>query len=204
MIIKSLFNNVTTPITKRHTQQKILSGILPLHLFRIIQDVDKYKDFLPLCTYSNIQKTSISHDGRTFDGKLQVGISPLFVEEYTSRVTVIPETMTINANSIESKLFDNLRSQWILQEHEEVVTKDTDTTEKESCSSSSSRSSIIDSISCKVNFQVELTVSDPIIIGVLDQLLEQVGKKQVDAFEQRCHDIPIPTVVLDYYNNRDY
>ena len=79
-------------MTKRHVEQNIIKTH-PLHLFRIIQDVDRYQDFLPLCRYSKIIRRST--DGRSFDGKLIVGSPPLFSEEYTSRVTVVPETLTI-------------------------------------------------------------------------------------------------------------
>jgi ribosome-associated toxin RatA of RatAB toxin-antitoxin module len=46
-------------------------------------------------------------------------------------------------------------------------------------------------IHCNVDFQVEMTVSDPVIVAVLDQVLQQVASRQVQAFEQRCQDIPI-------------
>lgn len=110
-----IFRSILSPITKRHVQQKILKTH-PLHLFRIIQNVDDYVNFLPLCTYSKIIRQS--PDGRSFDGKLIVGTPPLFAEQYTSRVTVIPETLTIEAESIESQRIDSLKSKWSLTEIE--------------------------------------------------------------------------------------
>lgn len=71
-------------------------------------------NFLPLCTYSKIIRKS--SDGRSFDGTLRVGKPPLFSEEYTSRVTVIPETLTVETTSIESQRIDSLRSRWSLKE----------------------------------------------------------------------------------------
>jgi ribosome-associated toxin RatA of RatAB toxin-antitoxin module len=111
MILKSILS----PVTKRHVQQKILKTH-PLHLFRIIQNVDDYMNFLPLCSYSKIIRQS--PDGRSFDGKLIVGKQPLFSEEYISRVTVIPETLTIETESIESQRVDSLKSKWSLTEIE--------------------------------------------------------------------------------------
>ena len=109
MILKSIF----APVTKHHVQRKTIKTH-PLHLFRIIQDVDDYMNFLPLCSFSKILRKS--PDGRSFDGKLIVGKPPLFSEEYISRVTVIPETLTIKMKSIESQRIDALRSHWLLEE----------------------------------------------------------------------------------------
>lgn len=108
-----ILQSILAPVTKRHVQKKIIKTH-PLHLFRIIQDVDDYVNFLPLCSYSKILKKE--PDGRSFDGKLIVGKPPLFSEEYTSRVTVTPETLTIQMKSIESQRIDSLRSQWSLEE----------------------------------------------------------------------------------------
>jgi len=71
-------------------------------------------NFLPMCSYSKILRKA--PDGRSFDGKLVVGKPPLFSETYTSRVTVIPETLTIQMKSIESQSIDALRSYWSLEE----------------------------------------------------------------------------------------
>ena len=166
MILKSLLS----PVTKRHVEKQILKTP-PLHLFRIIQDVDQYQSFLPLCSYSKV--LSRSPDGRSFDGKLIVGNPPLFVEEYISRVTVIPEELTIQTESIESTKFNSLRSKWVLD----------DIPDDESL--------------CKVHFEVEMTVSDPVIVAVLDQVLQQVAGRQVEAFDQRCQEIPIPYDLLE-------
>lgn len=175
MILKSFFSN---PVTKRHVERKVLNTH-PLHLFRIIQDVDKYDTFLPLCQYSKIIRRS--PDGRSFDGKLKIGSPPLFSEEYVSRVTVIPEELIIETHSIESKRFDSLKSRWKLQE--------------------------IDGggddggFQCDVDFEVEMTVSDPVIVSILDRVLEQVATRQVTAFEKRCHELPMPYDLIEAAKN---
>ena len=168
MILKKWFPSVT----RRYTERKVLPTH-PLHLFRIIQDVDKYDTFLPLCTSSKIIRRS--KDGRSFDGKLQIG-SKFFTEEYVSRVTVIPETYTIETESIESTSFESLKSRWTLGE---AVMEDKE------------------DIHCQVDFEVEMTVSDPVIVAVLDQVLQQVASRQVQAFEQRCHNIPIDYSLIE-------
>jgi len=37
-----------------------------------------------------------------------------------------------------------------------------------------------------VDFSVELTARDPLVVQTLDQMLPQVAQQQVEAFEQRC------------------
>lgn len=173
---KMIFNSMlrgATAVTKRHVEQNIIKTH-PLHLFRIIQDVDRYQDFLPLCRYSKIIRRSA--DGRSFDGKLIVGSPPLFSEEYTSRVTVVPETLTIQAESIESKNFDSLRSRWTLGEVD---------------------GSDHDMFCCSIDFEVEMTVSDPMIVAVLDQVLQEVAGRQVDAFDKRCQELPLPYDLIE-------
>jgi ribosome-associated toxin RatA of RatAB toxin-antitoxin module len=150
-------------VTKRHVERKILQTT-PRHLFHIIQDVDSYSQFLPLCTESKILRRS---SGRQFEAALTVGLPPLFTETYVSRVRFDPENLTVHAKSIESSLFEALDSKWIL--------KEVDSEEN----------------LCDVHFEVEMSVSNPVIVNALDQVLREVAGKQVAAFERRCHEIPM-------------
>ena len=184
MIFSRLFQN---PVTKRHVQQKVIATH-PLHLFRIIQDVDQYSTFLPLCHYSKIIHQS--PDGRSFDGKLRIGQPPLFEEEYISRVTVIPEEWTIHAQSIQSQNFDSLSSQWKLTELPMV------SSHQDSIHAGRPGHEPM-SYQCHVDFFVEMTVSDPWIVSILDRILQQVASRQVDAFEKRCHALPLPFDLIE-------
>lgn len=157
-----LFRSILSPVTKTHVERRILKTH-PVHLFRIIENVDDYAFFLPLCSYSKILSR---HDGTSFDARLTVGLPPFFEETYVSRVKTDPTNLIIKSDSIQSKLFDSLSSRWHL-----TKTAGND---------------------CMVDFQVNMTVSDPVIVSVLDQVLQQVAAKQVDAFDQRCRDLPLP------------
>jgi hypothetical protein len=42
-----------------------------------------------------------------------------------------------------------------------------------------------------VDFWTEMTVSDPVIVSVLDQVLKEAAGRQVAAFEKRCKVTPI-------------
>ena len=50
---------------------------------------------------------------------------------------------------------------------------------------------------CDVDFEVEMTVSSGAIAQVLDTILEEVAKKQVEAFDKRCQIIPFPAELLE-------
>lgn len=156
-----------SPVTKRHVEKKILPTH-PVHLFRIIQDVDRYSEFLPLCTYSQVNKKL----AQGFEATLTVGLPPLFTETYRSKVTVIPDKFIVETQSLDGKYFDSLSSRWKLEPREHV-----------------GQGSLPQ---CDVDFCVEITASDPVIVSTLDQVLAKIAGEQVRAFHQRCHQIPLP------------
>jgi ribosome-associated toxin RatA of RatAB toxin-antitoxin module len=176
MILKLIF----TPVTRKIVEQRVLDTH-PMHLFRIIQDVDSYSSFLPMCWHSKVLK--VYDGGRVFDATLTVGI-PLgaafkgLTEQYTSRVLVCPETMTIESRSTQSKLFDSLKSTWKLQAAQDEACESIATSNFQKCS---------------VEFEVEVTVSDPIVASVLDNVLQDVAVRQIEAFDKRCQEITWPS-----------
>jgi ribosome-associated toxin RatA of RatAB toxin-antitoxin module len=108
-------------------------------------------------------------DKRQYEATLTVGLPPLFQETYTSAVQACPNTYTVVTKSLTGKNFDALSSRWQLSEVHNGVNN---------------------SIQCQVVFEVEITASDPLIAGTLDRVLEQVAGKQVEAFAQRCAQVP--------------
>lgn len=125
--------------------------------------------FLPLCSYSQVIKPTEKTlpDGRRyFEATLTVGIPPILQETYVSAVYIHPQLFTVETKSLNGQKFDSLQSSWRLA-HVPGSTPQTD-----------------------VHFTVEMTVSDPLIAGTLDQVLESVAKQQVQAFAQRCQEIP--------------
>jgi len=147
-------------VTKRHIERKILKTNAR-HLYDTIQNVDAYSEFLPLCTSSKIFRRA----GNVFDASLTVGLPPLFTEDFVSRVTIDSQDLVVETKSLKSKLFDKLESRWKLT----PTTKCDET---------------------HVEFWMEMTVSDPVIVATLDMVLEEVAGRQVEAFEKRCQEIP--------------
>jgi coenzyme Q-binding protein COQ10 len=167
-----MFKGFLTPVTKRHVERKILSTN-PSHLYRIIKDVDSYSKFLPMCSHSQVLRSSRSPspstNGRSsFQATLTVGLPSLFQETYVSDVLLNPQELMVETKSIQSKLFDSVSSRWKLAEIKDGARKG----------------------DCMVDFEVEMTVSDPFIMATLDEVLRQVASRQVDAFEKRCRQVP--------------
>ncbi|KAG7352693.1 polyketide cyclase / dehydrase and lipid transport domain containing protein [Nitzschia inconspicua] len=210
-----------SPVTKRHGESRILKTH-PLHLFRIIQDVDRYHEFLPLCHLSKVYTETIVDNGRQFEAKLRVGKPPLFSEEYISRVTVVPEHLRVCSESISSQgnMFESLKSSWQLRRVDTTTTTTTTTvTNIRACDSDENdkhdtvkqrtmndrasppilgrENEWKSNISCHVDFQVEMTVTDPVVVGILDTVLLQVAGRQVEAFEKRCEELPWPDELIE-------
>lgn len=173
-----MLKNFWTPVTKRFTERTVLDNCHAHHLFRIIQDVDRYKEFLPLCTDSRV----LRHDEHknhhkdkqrsSFRASLTVGWPPALQETYISHVTVLPQDLVIESRSITSALFDSLVSRWKL------------------------RSKNGSGCSTEVDFRVEITASDPLVVGTLDHVLTTVAGQQIEAFRNRCQQIPEDRSVL--------
>jgi ribosome-associated toxin RatA of RatAB toxin-antitoxin module len=163
--------------------------------------VDKYQDFLPLCKLSQVFLDTIQDNGRTFDAKLRVGKPPLFSEDYVSRVTVIPERLRIETRSISSSqnMFDSLKSAWQLQriDGNNDTAKDgaVDQHDDDTLKSASSQQQL--GISCHVDFEVEMTVSNPAVIAILDKVLMEVAGRQVEAFDKRCQELQWPIDLIE-------
>ena len=136
-----------------------------------------------------------------------------FEEEYISRVKMNiiddednrrPKVWKVEAKSIKSKLFDGLNSSWTLREsfppstlatlrkkssHEIQPPPSDENTSMIKHSSNSCNEmhelTLSSAIWTSVSFDLEIAVSDPIIVLALDQLLETVAEQQVMAFEKR-------------------
>ena len=177
---------LAAPSTQRHLERRILR-VDPSHLFDVIVDVDSYSAFLPLCTRSKVLRRS--ECGRQFDAVLRVGLgggvgvtggplatsaTALISEEYVSRVTADRKAGTIEANSIRSERLDGLRSAWRLRPLPAID------------SAADANFEFGGNRWTDVSFEVEMTVSDPLIACTINAVLGEVAARQVEAFERRC------------------
>ena len=208
----------SNPVTVRHTVRKVIPT-QPQHLFNIITNVDAYSQFLPYCKHSEILRTSSCKSMFDASLRIGIGSARSndtlsypwdnAEEEYISRVKMTVDDENTNkvwrveAKSIKSKLFDGLNSSWVLKESlppssplsTSITTSShiPDLRFGDELNSESTNSSkdihASSSIWTNVVFDLEVVVSDPVIVMTLEQLLEKVAKQQVLAFEKRCADI---------------
>ena len=86
---------------------------------------------------------------------------------------------TIEAKSIQSNLFDSLKSRWQLSLIDDHANNNVHGQQQQQSGPS-----------CNVNFEVEIQLSNPLISFTLDRVLKDVAKAQVEAFEKRCRAVP--------------
>lgn len=146
-------------VTKRHMERQIVRTPAH-HLFQIVKNVDAYSQFLPFITHSKVLNVT----GNQMRASLTFEFPPFLRDSYISSVTFDPERYHVDIVSVESRLFDSLRSQWRIE-----PISDTET---------------------NVSLELQVTSSDPLLVTSLDFLLPQVGKQQVNAFQQRCRQVP--------------
>eukprot|EP00567_Pseudictyota_dubia_P014467 CAMPEP_0197448504 /NCGR_PEP_ID=MMETSP1175-20131217/17735_1 /TAXON_ID=1003142 /ORGANISM="Triceratium dubium, Strain CCMP147" /LENGTH=127 /DNA_ID=CAMNT_0042980279 /DNA_START=224 /DNA_END=607 /DNA_ORIENTATION=+ len=119
-----------------------------------------------------------------FDASLTVGLPPVLTEDYVSRVTVDVDEMAVEARSIRSSAFEGLKSRWKLRPVPAVNFADGN-----SCERTVEENEARSTKWCDVEFEVEMSVSDPIIVTALDKVMEEVAGSQVSAFEKRCKEV---------------
>ena len=100
----------------------------------------------------------------------------------------------VEAKSIRSKLFHGLSSSWKLTESIPLSSASAASFDPTNPSSRIrqplSKNEIPGDKWCNVEFQVEMTIADPLIVAILDQVLKEVAQRQVGAFERRCLELP--------------
>eukprot|EP00559_Dactyliosolen_fragilissimus_P009142 CAMPEP_0184872952 /NCGR_PEP_ID=MMETSP0580-20130426/41575_1 /TAXON_ID=1118495 /ORGANISM="Dactyliosolen fragilissimus" /LENGTH=183 /DNA_ID=CAMNT_0027375809 /DNA_START=123 /DNA_END=674 /DNA_ORIENTATION=+ len=97
-----------------------------------------------------------------------------------------PKLWTVEATSIQSRLFDDLKSCWKIRQISRKVVLNNSENEGAITPENSNPHDIW----CHVDFEVQMTISDPVISSVLDKVLKQVAKQQVNAFQKRCLQLP--------------
>jgi ribosome-associated toxin RatA of RatAB toxin-antitoxin module len=199
-------------VTKRHVERRIVPGISAQRLFEVVLDVNAYQTFLPYCRQSKIDKQLASDAFRatltvgippvlveTYTSHVVFHRRPSIQQGDNATPTTASTddsddrhpVFTVTTRSVESHYIESLWSRWKLQDVRPTNTKaNDDPTNDDSTTATSATSSTGGSNSpsepsyeaCRVEFEVEMQVRDPIIAAALDQLLPKVAVQQVDAF----------------------
>jgi ribosome-associated toxin RatA of RatAB toxin-antitoxin module len=200
-------------VTKRHVERRIVPGISAERLFQVVLDVNSYQTFLPYCRQSRIDK-SLSSDAfratltvgippvlvETYTSHVVFHRRPTATRQQQGDNAATSgdanddrPVFTVTTRSVESHYLESLWSRWKLQDVQpSKIAANNDPSSSASTTttggSNSPPSSFFDdqySAACRVEFEVEMQVRDPIIAAALDQLLPKVAVQQVDAFLQR-------------------
>jgi ribosome-associated toxin RatA of RatAB toxin-antitoxin module len=127
-----------------------------------------------------------------FDAVLTVGYPPFFTETYVSRVTMKQSTVpwTVQTKSIQSNIISSISSTWKVYPAPPLSScSDINRVDGPLYVPNHKGEMEHHRNTCYVELTVEMQVSDPFIISVLDQVLVKVATSQVEAFEKRAYSL---------------
>jgi hypothetical protein len=127
-----------------------------------------------------------------FDAVLTVGYPPFFTETYVSRVTMKQSTVpwTVQTKSIQSNIISSISSTWKVYPAPPLSScSDINRVDDPLYGPNRKEETEQHRNTCYVELSVEMQVSDPFIISVLDQVLVKVATSQVEAFEKRAYSL---------------
>ncbi len=148
-----------------HIEHKTLP-YTPEQMYNLVVAVDKYKEFLPWCVASRINKRETPNDDEgIFYADLIVGYK-LLREKFSSKVTHKPPSHE-HPGSIEIEYLRGPLKH--LKNHWEFIREPNG--------------------SCLINFNVEFEFKNMALQGLAQVFFQEVIKRMVGAFETRAHEI---------------
>lgn len=154
-------------------ERKLLMGVSREDMYSVVTNVDEYQSFVPWCQKS-VVKTKNVDDGY-MEAELEVGFQ-MFVERYVSKIRFdFPHE--VQARTGDSSLFSHLDSRWKLQPGP---------TKK----------------SVWVDFEIDFAFKSALYRQVANVFLDEVVKKMMGAFEDRCRE-KFGTVVRHRQHDRN-
>ena len=158
-LARNFFGNPFSPEKTVHQERRLVK-YTPEELFDVVSAVQHYSIFLPWCEQSVV--LGVSRDNQLMKADLKIGFRGLS-EKYTSSILLSrPRSITVEA--IDSMVFKELKSHWTFQ---------TGPTPG----------------SCWLEFKVEFCFRSPLYNQVASMFLDEVVKKMMTSFEQRCRQL---------------
>jgi len=158
---RTFFDLGGTTAPQRFTASRRLPHT-PAALYRLVSDIDAYHLYLPYCLGSRITSRCPSTNSPT-EADLRVGWGA-FDETFRSRVTCVPERLTVRADASENPLFERLTATWEIADAAGGAAGD-------------------------VSLHVEFAFANPLYAVVGGAVAPTVAGVMVDAFEKRASEV---------------
>lgn len=177
------------PPLRRFTRTEVVSWS-PEALFAVVSDVDRYSEFVPLCTESRVL---CARGPDAFDATLGMGYMG-FAEAYTSRVTLRRPTSVV-AEALDTQIFAHMRTEWTFAPETDGASgglRGLCRTDQPRPGGDDVDESALANVTsgtagrCRLSLQIEMQLQahshDQLLRTVMDAFAEQ----QVVAFKRRC------------------
>jgi coenzyme Q-binding protein COQ10 len=130
-------------------------------MFALVADVACYPTFLPWCSAARIRSRRPIEGGETMDADLVISFK-VFRESFGSRVALLPGEGRILTDYLDGP-FKHLHSEW--------------------------RFEPLEAGECKVHFQVDFEIRNPVLSGIIGLVFHEAMTRVVGAFEARAKDL---------------
>jgi len=140
-------------------------------MFELVADIDRYPEFLPLCTSLVVTERNALPDGKELIATMGVGHKAL-TDSFTTRVHLKEATHKISASYIDGP-FEYLENRWHFTEN--------------------------DATGCDVEFYISYAFRSMLMGIALGPMFETAFRRFTTAFEERADEIygkPTPRPVL--------
>lgn len=131
-------------------------------MFRLVADVERYPEFVPLCQDLHVRGRKELDDGRTVLVADMTVAYKLFKETFTSRVELNPDERTILVEYLDGP-FKHLENKWTFE----------DTGEK----------------TCKVGFYISYEFRSRTLGSLMGVMFEKAFRRFSSAFENRADEV---------------
>lgn len=166
MARRGFLTDFTMGDTSKVYQERRLMGWPQEDVYRVISEVERYRQFVPWCVGSTVLRRR--QDGAYLEAELAVGFQALS-ERYTSRVT-LEAPRRVHSSVADSRLFDHLESTWRLSPGPRPGTT-------------------------WLSFHVDFAFRSALHRHVADLFFDQVARRMMSAFEGRCAQLYGPSAL---------
>jgi coenzyme Q-binding protein COQ10 len=139
----------------------------PEQMYALVADVERYPEFLPMCTGLTVSSRKSAPDGEDLIARMSVGYKSI-AETFTTSVRLRPSALKVEANYLDGP-FRRLENRW---QFTDVPALDGHASEVHG--------------GCDVDFFIDYEFKSPILGLLVGAAFDQAFRKFTEAFEQRA------------------